>query len=129
VIVALVLACAAIDGDTIRCGSERIRLVAIDAPEMAGHCRKGRDCAPGDPVAARDNLEGLLYRAWQPHFGPVRLTIERLGTDHYGRTVADVYVKGLSLSCLQLASGNARYWPKYDTGGRIKRECGVGGTK
>lgn len=104
----------AIDGDTIVAASEHIRLTAIDAPEMPGHCRKGRDCAPGDPFAAKaalaDDLRGVL-------------TIERLGLDRYGRTVGDVFSDGRSLSCLQLATGHARYWKRYDKGGRIKREC------
>lgn len=112
--VALAGPCTATDGDTIRCGAERIRLTAIDAPEMPGHCRKGRDCTPGDPFASKAamaaDLDGVLI-------------IERLGTDRYGRTVADVFVNGRSLSCLQLAGGYARYWERYDQGGRIKREC------
>lgn len=115
-IVALLIACTAVDGDTIRCGAERIRITAIDAPEMPGHCRKGRDCAPGDPFASKQAMAGYLAS------GP--LTVERLGMDRYGRTVADVYSNGTSLSCLQLASGHARYWPRYDNGGRIKLECG-----
>jgi endonuclease YncB( thermonuclease family) len=117
VIVALAISCAAIDGDTIRCGSERIRLTAIDAPEFPGHCRRGRDCAPGDPLVSKAALSlGLAAKT---------LTIERLGTDRYGRTVADVYRNGISLSCVQLQGGWARYWPKYDKGQRIKKECGL----
>lgn len=38
-----------VDGDTLRCGSTRIRLSSIDAPELPGHCRPGRECTPGDP--------------------------------------------------------------------------------
>jgi endonuclease YncB( thermonuclease family) len=113
--VALTGPCIATDGDTIVCGSERIRLTAIDAPEMPGHCRKGRDCVPGDPFASKRAMAGYLT---QP------LTIERIGTDRYGRTVADVFSAGQSVSCLQLASGHARYWPKYDHGQRIAKECG-----
>lgn len=30
--------CRAVDGDTLRCGQERVRLLGIDAPEMPGHC-------------------------------------------------------------------------------------------
>jgi len=39
------------DGDAIRCGSQgkSMRLYAIDAPEMPGACRPGRQCTPGDP--------------------------------------------------------------------------------
>jgi len=115
--VALAGPCTATDGDTIRCGSERIRLTAIDAPEMPGHCRQGRDCAPGDPFASRDAIKSILSGA--------TASIERLGVDRYGRTVADVYVAGKSLSCLQLSAGHARYWAKYDQGQRIAKECGL----
>ena len=44
--------CTVTDGDTIRCGDERIRLLAIDAPEMGGRCRKGRQCVAGSPLAS-----------------------------------------------------------------------------
>ena len=38
-----------LDGDTFTCDGKRIRMAGIDAPELPGHCRTGRDCAPGDP--------------------------------------------------------------------------------
>ena len=40
-----VRACAparVIDGDTIKCGAIRVRLLGIDAPEFSGHCQPGR---------------------------------------------------------------------------------------
>lgn len=114
-ILSALLSCQAIDGDTIRCGKEHIRLTAIDAPEMPGHCRQGRDCAPGDPFASKAALAADLSSG--------TVAIHRLETDHYGRTVADVYVDGRSLSCRQLAGGFARYWRRYDKGGRIRAEC------
>jgi micrococcal nuclease len=116
---AIVLGCHAIDGDTIRCGQERIRLLAIDAPEMPGHCRRGRVCAPGDPFAARAALEQAL------RLGPVTVVRVRIGA--WGRTDADVLVNGQSLSCLQLRAGHAVYWRRYDRGRRIARECGLDG--
>lgn len=33
--------CTVTDGDTLRCGSEWIRLLGIDALELPGHCRSG----------------------------------------------------------------------------------------
>ena len=36
---ATLLSCVAIDSDTLRCGQERVRLIGIDASELAGHCR------------------------------------------------------------------------------------------
>src|SRR3546814_3997050 len=49
--------CHAIAGDTLRCGRVRIRLLGIAAAEQPGHCRQGRQCAPGDPRAQRARSE------------------------------------------------------------------------
>jgi len=88
-----------IDGDTIRCGSTRVRLSGIDAPEMPGHCRPGRECTPGDPIASKENLRALLSN------GPVQC--ERTDTDAYGRTVARCSAGGADLSCAQIAADHA----------------------
>ncbi|KQM65809.1 nuclease [Sphingomonas sp. Leaf17] len=111
----LLTGCTATDGDTIRCGSERIRLLGIDAPEMPGHCRRGRVCAPGDPVRSKATIAAMLRR------GPV--TITRTGRDRYGRTLALVSVNGRDLSCEQLRGGLAIYKPQWDTGGRLRSIC------
>jgi len=92
------------DGDTFRCAGARIRLAGIDTPEMPGHCRKGRDCTPGDPMAAKDALTEMTR-------GAVLCTpIEK---DHYGRIIARCTAKGRDLSCAMLQSGHAvkRYSP------------------
>lgn len=97
--------CVAVDGDTLRCGRERIRLVGIDAPEMPGHCRRGRRCTPGDPYAAKRSLEAGLSG---------RLRIDRVGYDRYGRTLARVSGARGDLSCRQLRSGTAvRRYGRY----------------
>ncbi|GAB4138972.1 MAG: hypothetical protein Tsb0016_05300 [Sphingomonadales bacterium] len=87
-----------IDGDTFRCGAERIRLASIDAPDMPGHCRPGRRCTPGDPDAARDFLRRLLH-------GGIRC--QRLETDHYGRTIARCEASGLNVACAMVDAGHA----------------------
>lgn len=112
---ALLTACSATDGDTIRCGSERIRLTGIDAPEMRGHCRRGRSCAPGDPIASKKALAKLLTRR------PV--TIRRLGRDRYGRTLALVAAGGVDLSCAQLKAGRAIYKPQWDNRKILAKSC------
>jgi micrococcal nuclease len=94
--------CNATDGDTVRCGDERIRLVEIDAPELPGHCHAPRVCALGDPVASKASLQEFL----QGH----RVYVQRFDKDRYGRTVANVIVlqKGIqSASCHQLTTGHA----------------------
>lgn len=88
-----------VDGDTIRCGSIRVRLAGIDAPELPGHCRPGRQCAPGDPYESTENLARLV--AW----GAV--TCRKIDTDHYGRMVAICSTGEVNLSCQQLRDGQA----------------------
>ncbi len=106
--------CTVTDGDTIRCGDERIRLLAIDAPEMPGHCRRGRICAPGDPYASTQSLGDALADP---------LTIERVSRDRYGRTLARVAGVRGDLSCWQLRHGQAIYKSAWDDGSRIARLC------
>lgn len=88
-----------LDGDTFDCGVTRIRLEGIDAPELKGHCRPGRTCAPGDPQASTANLVRLTE--WRT----IRCTTT--DTDVYGRTVARCTAGEMDLSCAQIESGNA----------------------
>ncbi len=106
-IAVVVLACTlvAIDGDTLRCGRERIRLLGIDAPELPGHCRRGRRCVEGDPVASRAALAAAIARG--------RATIERRGRDRYGRTLARVRVNGVDLSDHMVSIGAALSVPRW----------------
>ncbi|WP_374551957.1 thermonuclease family protein [Sphingobium yanoikuyae] len=107
--------CTPIDGDTLRCSEiGRVRLLGIDAPEMPGHCRKGRTCAPGDPVASKKALEKLVARG---------VTISPVTRDRYGRTVAQVYAGDKNLACEQLRAGRAVYVEKWDNGQRLAKEC------
>lgn len=107
--------CTATDGDTVRCGDERIRLVEIDAPELPGHCRAGRVCAPGDPVASKQALQALV--------GGHRLRVVRHDVDHYGRTVGDVRVVEVSLSCAQVVRGHAIRQLKWGDYGVLRADC------
>jgi endonuclease YncB( thermonuclease family) len=121
-IVALLAAsayCLAIDGDTLVCrvGLERVhlRLNAIDAPELPGHCRAGRHCVAGDPFAAKANVARLIA-------GHV-VRWRDLGTDRYGRTVAEAYADGVDLSCAQVRGGFAVYVGKWDNEKLLARTC------
>lgn len=106
--------CGVTDGDTIRCGSERIRLLGIDAPELAGHCRPGRSCAPGDPIASKDRLAAALT-------GDLRIV--RVSKDRYERTLATVSGARGDLSCAQLAGRAAIYRSDWDDGKRVAQQC------
>ena len=87
------------DGDTLRCGDRRVRLAGIDAPELPGHCRAGRECAPGDPQASTASLRR------QVGGGP--LQCRQINVDRYGRTVARCTKDRIDLSCAQLEAGQA----------------------
>lgn len=116
ILMSVVLTCTpvVIDGDTLRCGDERIRLLGIDAPEMKG-CQQGRVCVEGNPIASRDNLRAAVKNK--------TLHIERVGQDRYGRTLALVSAGGQDLSCLQVRSRHAVYVAKWDNGQRLARIC------
>ena len=72
---------AIIDGDTIRLGSEIIRLSNIVEPEMGwrAECDAERFLAE----ASKDRIEAILT-------APGKLQIDREGTDFYGRTLARI---------------------------------------
>lgn len=103
-----------VDGDTIRCGSERVRLIAIDAPEMNG-CPRGRTCVAGNPVASSQSLKQGVRS------GPVRYMMVK--RDRYGRAVAVVKAGDLDLSCWQIQRGHAEYVAKWDEGGLVAQAC------
>lgn len=108
--------CRVSDGDTVRlCSGERVRLLGIDAAELPGHCRKGRDCAPGDPFAQQRALAAFI--------GSGTVRIEPVKHDRYGRIVGIVRVNGVNASCVMLRAG-ARYVPRWDDGGLVAKECG-----
>lgn len=120
-ILAALLACHVIDGDTLRCGSERIRLLGIDAPDDPGNGR----CRPHPkPDAICDRGRAAASKASLVRLASGSLTIERVGQDRFGRTLAMVYVGGVSLSCSQLVAGQATYVERWDDGRRVARECG-----
>ncbi|MDH4154137.1 MAG: thermonuclease family protein [Nitrospira sp.] len=77
----------AVDGDTIRIGSERVRLRGIDTPEMNEHAGP----------AAKQRLEELLRS------GPIRIMPH--SRDVYRRLVADVFVNGQNVADILRSEG------------------------
>lgn len=112
---AAALVCTVTDGDTIRCGAQRIRLLGIDAPELPGHCRRNRHCVAGDPYAAKQSLVKLIAGH--------SITIHPVTTDRYGRTVAMVSAGRQDLSCYQLRTRHAIYRRDWDNGLRVRARC------
>ncbi len=95
------------DGDNLRCANVpgSMRLQGIDAPEMPGACRPGRQCVDGDPYAARDALRALTSGK--------TLQCEVEDRDSYGRDIVNCNADGINISCAMIASGHAvpRYAP------------------
>lgn len=90
----------AVDGDTLRCRNlGPVRLQAIDAPELPGHCRRGRVCTEGDGPASAAHL-ALLIRGREVVCTPD-------GRDAYGRVLARCSAGGQDLSCAQVRDGYA----------------------
>ena len=70
------------DGDTCTSSTgEKIRLACIDTPEL-----RGKRADPITAKAARDYLSELVVGR--------KVTIRRITTDRYGRTVAKLFVNG-----------------------------------
>lgn len=109
-----VSSCRVVDGDTLNCAGERVRLLGIDAPELPGHCRQGRACVAGDPFASSESLAAALVAP---------LSINRVGVDRYGRTLAMVHGSNGDLSCWQLRHHAAIYRADWDNGGRVAAMC------
>lgn len=101
------------DGDTFRCTSGvRVRLSSIDTPEMPGSCRPGRNCAPGDPYAAKAALERMIAGR--------TVLCEPVGQS-YGRVAAWCSVDDQDLSCAMVRSGQAIKLTQHDPAGRLCR--------
>lgn len=95
----LCLVASVTDGDTLRCSDgTRVRIAGIDAPELAGHCARNRQCTPGDPIAARNSLVALSQNKI--------LRCNSVGTS-YNRVLAHCTVSGQSIGCAQVRRGQA----------------------
>ena len=111
----LILAAAALclsptvhDGDTIRCGRERVRIANIDAPELpdSPKCQDRRQSYAWCDFAAGEASRVALVR----FVSRGRVMITRLGTDPYGRTLATISVNGVDAGDYLIAQGLARPW-------------------
>jgi endonuclease YncB( thermonuclease family) len=69
---------------------------------------------PGDPYVSTNSLKAAVTGA---------LTIDRVGEDHYGRTLARVAGDKGDLSCWQLSHKQVIYKPQWDNGFRVARTC------
>jgi micrococcal nuclease len=90
-----------IDGDTIRYGSEKIRLEDIDAPEIFSP-RCASEAARGE--RAKRRLLELMNQ------GPFRMVASGRDEDRYGRKLRTIERDGRSLGDVLVAEGLARPW-------------------
>lgn len=105
---ALILLCTAPavhDGDSLRCNGERVRLIGIDAPELADSprchdARKARsDCDQKRAIASRDHLRSLTR-------GEVRC--ESVSRDRYARVLARCWSGSVDLNAAMVEAGHAK---------------------
>ena len=104
-----------VGGDTLRCGPARLRLLGIDAPELAGHCVRYRQCAPGDGNASKRSLIDALRNG--------RVSYSIVTTDRFGRYVVEAWAGRVNLSCWQLQRRQGIYKPQWDNGGQVAHKC------
>jgi micrococcal nuclease len=98
-----------VDGDTFWLAGEKVRIAAIDAPEMDGRCQ-------GERVLARRATARLVeLLSVQP------IKLHRDGVDRFGRTIATVLAGGCDVGGALVAGGYAREWR-----GRRESWCGGG---
>jgi len=92
------------DGDTLRMGSQRVRLWGIDAPELEQTCRQGETSQPCGKQA-RDALIRLI--------GQAQVSCSAVDTDRYGRSVARCTANGIDLNRTMVAEGWALDYSTY----------------
>jgi endonuclease YncB( thermonuclease family) len=97
-----------VDGDGLRCSGERIRIAAIDAPEMPGSpkCKGARAASAWCDYAAAERAKQALEALVRS--GPV--VIQPTGIDRYSRTLARVTVNGKDAAEHLMGLGLARRW-------------------
>ncbi len=87
----------AVDGDTVRLGDERIRIIGLDAPELHARCRDERRLAE----RARDRMAELVA-------GERVEVIRSTRRDKYRRTLAIIRVNGVDVARVMIFEGLAR---------------------
>ena len=93
-----------IDGDTIVLNGEKIRFSGIDAPEY------NQDCMNGDTKVFCGVFAMVLLTK---KIGDEKLKCIKEGRDVYGRTLAECFVNGESLSSFLVRHGYAFAYRKY----------------
>lgn len=105
------------DGDSLTMGSERIRLLGIDAPELSQMCsRDGADFPCGR--RSREALVALV--------GGRQVECSGRDRDRYGRLLATCSAGGTELNSGQVAAGWAVAYGGYAAEEEAARSAGLG---
>ena len=89
------------DGDTCTTiDGEKIRLACIDTPEL-----KGKKANPIKAKEARDFMNKLVSNK--------KVSIKRINTDKYGRTVAELFKNNINLQELVVKKGYGKIYKRY----------------
>lgn len=100
--------CRAVDGDTLACGEDRVRIAGLDAPELRGRCEAEQRLAE----AAATRLQVLVQGG---------VTLRETGQDRFGRMLAVVRDReGADVALVLIREGLAR---PYDGRGRREGWC------
>lgn len=111
------------DGDSFRLGSDRVRLLGLDAPELAQHCAAADGARWPCGRVARDRMAVLLAS------GPISCQPE--GRDRYDRLLARCSVNGQDIGATLVTEGLAiaadDYWKLEASARAARRGIWVGG--
>ena len=89
------------DGDTCTTiDGEKIRLACIDTPEL-----KGKKAEPIAAKEARDFMNNLVSNE--------KVSIKRITTDKYGRTVAELFKNDINVQELIVKKGYGKIYERY----------------
>ena len=89
------------DGDTCTTiDGEKLRLACIDTPEL-----KGKKAEPIAAKEARDFMNNLVSNE--------KVSIKRITTDKYGRTVAELFKNNINLQELVVKKGYGKIYKRY----------------
>jgi endonuclease YncB( thermonuclease family) len=110
------------DGDSLRLGQDRIRLLGLDAPELSQDCTRADGSAWSCGRVARDRMAQLLAA------GPADCRPEDV--DQYDRLLATCLVAARDLGATMVAEGLAvaagRYWEEEAAARRDRLGIWVG---
>lgn len=111
------------DGDSFHLGDARVRLLGLDAPELAQQCQASDQKKWPCGRRARDRMASLL------NSGPV--ACQPQGHDRYGRLLAHCQIDGRDLGAIMVSEGLAisagDYWAEQSDARAAQRGIWAGG--